>query len=144
MFILDVTYTRPMEAVELHVATHMDWVREGYERGMFLASGRKVPRTGGIILATGTREDIDSFLAKDPFVIHDVGTYTVTEIALTRTVDTSRHSPGPEQTHAGRIMTEPFRHKPWGNSTKTLLDRPFGDRSRQLDRTGRRTRPLSR
>lgn len=85
MFILTVTYTKPMDAIEPHVDTHMDWVREGYDKGMFLASGRKVPRTGGIILAKGERAAIEAFLAQDPFVIHDVGTYDITETAISRT-----------------------------------------------------------
>ncbi len=85
MLILSVKYTSPIEEIDPHINTHMDWVAEGYEKGMFLASGRMVPRTGGIILAKGAREDIEAFLLADPFVIHGVGHYEITECALSRT-----------------------------------------------------------
>lgn len=54
---------------------------------MFLASGRKVPRTGGVILAKGDRSDIEAFVAADPFSLHGVADYEITEVALTRTAD---------------------------------------------------------
>jgi uncharacterized protein YciI len=85
MFVLNVTYVAPIEAVEPHVEAHMQWVAAGYERGWFLASGRKNPRTGGIILAKGNREEIDAYLAKDPFVTGGVARYEVTEVLFSRT-----------------------------------------------------------
>lgn len=85
MFVLSVTYIAPIEAVEPHVEPHMQWVSAGYERGWFLASGRKNPRTGGIILAKGTREEIEAYLAEDPFVTGGVAEYEVTEVLFSRT-----------------------------------------------------------
>jgi uncharacterized protein YciI len=62
---------------------HMAWVKEGYARGWFLASGRKVPRTGGVVLAIGNRAEIEAYVAADPFAIHGVAEYEITEIAVT-------------------------------------------------------------
>jgi len=64
---------------------HMDWVNAGYDSGMFLASGRKVPRTGGMILAQGDRAEIEAYVAADPFAAEGVAVYEVTEVAVTRT-----------------------------------------------------------
>jgi len=86
MFVLEVTYLAPIETVEPLVEAHMQWVAEGYARGWFQASGRKIPRTGGIILARGERAEIEAFLAEDPFVTGDVAAYAVTEVLFTRTV----------------------------------------------------------
>lgn len=61
----------------------MTWVKQGYDSGMFLASGRKVPRTGGVILAKGERTDIEAFVAGDPFAVHGVADYEITEVAIT-------------------------------------------------------------
>ncbi|MNU02476.1 YCII-related domain protein [compost metagenome] len=66
---------------------HMAWVQEGYDSGLFLASGRKVPRTGGVILARGERAAIEAIVAGDPFAVHGVADYEITEVALTRTAD---------------------------------------------------------
>lgn len=85
MFILSLTYTADLSEVDRHIESHMDWVNNGYDRGVFLASGRKNPRTGGVILARGTRSEIDAIVAADPFTIYGVADYEVTEMLVTRT-----------------------------------------------------------
>ena len=85
MFVLDVTYLVPIEAVEPHVPAHMQWVAAGYEKGWFLASGRKNPRSGGLIFAKGERAALEAYLAQDPFVTAGVGHYTLTEVLFSRT-----------------------------------------------------------
>lgn len=85
MFILDLTYVAPLEAADAVMGPHMDWVNEGYARGLFLASGRKNPRTGGVILAKGTRDEIEAYCAADPFTTHAIAEYRITEMAVTRT-----------------------------------------------------------
>lgn len=87
MFILSLTYVKPQEEADRLMEPHMAWVQEGYDSGMFLASGRKVPRTGGVILARGERAAIEAFVARDPFAVHGVADYDITEVALTRTAD---------------------------------------------------------
>lgn len=85
MFILSLTYVKPQAEADRLMEPHMAWVQQGYDSGMFLASGRKVPRTGGVILASGERADIEAFVADDPFAVHGVADYDITEVALTRT-----------------------------------------------------------
>lgn len=87
MFILSLTYVKPQEEADRLMEPHMAWLQEGYDSGLFLASGRKVPRTGGVILARGERADIEAFVAADPFSVHGVADYEITEVALTRTAD---------------------------------------------------------
>ena len=83
MFILSLTYIAPLTAADQHMEAHMAWVRDGYDRGLFLASGRKVPRTGGVILARGDRELLEELCAADPFAVHGVAAYDITEVAFT-------------------------------------------------------------
>ncbi len=83
MLILALTYVKPNEEADKHMEPHMAWVKEGYAKGWFLASGRKVPRTGGVILAVGERAEIEAFVAADPFTIHGVAEYDIVEVALT-------------------------------------------------------------
>lgn len=85
MFILSLTYTADLAEVDHYIEPHMDWVKDGYDRGVFLASGRKNPRTGGVILAGGTRSEIDAIVAADPFTIHGVADYEITEVLVSRT-----------------------------------------------------------
>lgn len=85
MFILSLTYVKPMEEADRVMAPHMAWVNAGYDGGMFLASGRKNPRTGGVILARGDRDEIEAYVAADPFTVEGVAAYEVTEVSVTRT-----------------------------------------------------------
>ena len=85
MLILSLTYTAPLDQVDRHVEAHMDWVNQGYERGWFQASGRKNPRTGGVVLALGDRTELEAHVATDPFAIAGVATYEITEVVLSRT-----------------------------------------------------------
>ncbi|OQP86315.1 GTP cyclohydrolase [Rhizobium rhizosphaerae] len=82
MFIVSLTYRNGPEAADAHLAGHIEWLKDGYAQGLFLASGRKVPRTGGVILAEGDRATLDAFLAADPFAVHGVADYDVTEVAF--------------------------------------------------------------
>ncbi|TCL69713.1 YciI family protein [Rhizobium sp. BK251] len=87
MLIPSLTYIKSNEEADKHMEPHMAWVKEGYARGWFLASGRKVPRTGGIILAIGDRNEIEAYAAADPFTIHGIAEYEITEVALTTAVE---------------------------------------------------------
>ena len=46
-----------------------------------------MPRTGGLILATGDRDTVEAFVAQDPFVTADAATATVTEFVPTRAAE---------------------------------------------------------
>jgi uncharacterized protein YciI len=85
MFILSLTYIAPLEDADKHMEAHMAWVKAGYDQGLFLASGRKVPRTGGVILARGERAVIEAICADDPFTIHRIADYDITEVTFTTT-----------------------------------------------------------
>lgn len=64
---------------------HREFLRRNYDAGVFLASGRKEPRTGGIILATGDRAAIEEIIESDPFKYHGVTAYSITEFLPTTT-----------------------------------------------------------
>jgi len=85
MFILSLTYKADLSEADRHMETHMAWVKAGYDKGLFLASGRKNPRTGGVILARGERAEIEAIAASDPFTIHGVADYEITEFIATTT-----------------------------------------------------------
>ncbi|MFH8617653.1 YciI family protein [Streptomyces sp. NPDC017979] len=87
MFVLELTYTAPAERVDAVRAAHMSWVDDHYADGLFLASGRKGTRDGGVVLAAGDdRARIDAVVASDPFVLAGVCAYRITHTAVTRTV----------------------------------------------------------
>lgn len=86
MFIISVTYQQPLEVVEQHLADHLAFLDRYFAAGTFVASGRKVPRTGGIILATSvTKEQLTAILQEDPFKQHGVASYEIIEFEPNRT-----------------------------------------------------------
>lgn len=85
MLIISLSYTAPLDQVDRHLDAHVAWLKEGYASGMFVASGRKVPRRGGIILAQGEREGVEAMAERDPFVTEGVATCEITEFTVTMT-----------------------------------------------------------
>ena len=80
MFLIDVQYVMSLEEVDEALADHVAFLNENYARGIFVVSGRKIPRTGGIILARGlSRAELDALLAQDPFQQRGIAVYQVTE-----------------------------------------------------------------
>jgi len=61
-------YIVPIEEVDRRMADHVAWLTRGYAEGIFLASGRQVPRIGGIILTRGHKREVEALAATDPFV----------------------------------------------------------------------------
>jgi len=85
LFIIDIEYIKPIEVIEALIKDHMAWLDRGYADGIFLASGRKDPRTGGIIIATGAkREDIEKRASDDPFVVNGAAKTTITRFLPSR------------------------------------------------------------
>jgi uncharacterized protein YciI len=84
MFVLELTYTVPLERVQELLEEHLGWVGAQYEAGVFVASGRKQPRDGGVIIAVGhDRGAIEQLVAGDPFSVAGVCQYRVTQFLAT-------------------------------------------------------------
>lgn len=86
MFIVNLTYHQPIEVIEALTENHKDWLKKYYAEDVFIASGRKLPRTGGIILVKSIERDVlDKILAEDPF--NAVANYSVTEFVPSMTIE---------------------------------------------------------
>lgn len=86
MFIVNLSYKVPLEKINQYLNEHIDFLNEQYELGNFLASGRKVPRTGGIIIAkVNNKSELEKIIKKDPFKRNDLADYELTEFRATKT-----------------------------------------------------------
>ncbi|MER5945400.1 YciI family protein [Streptomyces sp. NPDC001904] len=86
MFVLELTYTAPVERVDALLEAHRAWLDGHFAAGTFLAAGRKEPRDGGIIIAAGDdRAAVERLCATDPFVAGEVCAYGITEFVAART-----------------------------------------------------------
>ena len=88
MFVLRLTYTKPVEEVDALMRAHMRWLDAGYRDGHFVVSGRQVPRTGGVIIARGDdREAVEALAAQDPFVQRGVATVEVIQFRASQSAE---------------------------------------------------------
>ncbi|WP_058958439.1 MULTISPECIES: YciI family protein [Pantoea] len=86
MYVVILNYIRPVEEVETLLAGHIDWLNRYFDADIFIAAGRKDPRTGGMLLVRDIeRERLEAILAEDPFVA--VAQYEVTKVNVTRAAE---------------------------------------------------------
>jgi uncharacterized protein YciI len=84
LFIISLTYRVPLEKVDEARNDHLEFLEKCYEKSIFLASGPKVPRTGGIILADHvTKEELEEIIKEDPFYQKQIAEYEITEFTPT-------------------------------------------------------------
>ncbi len=80
MFIINLHYIVPLDKLDLHMAAHVQFLKTYYKKNVFVASGRKVPRTGGIILALAkSKDEVERIISEDPFYKHKLAEFSVTE-----------------------------------------------------------------
>lgn len=80
MFIISLTYKVPLDKVEKELENHVQYLKKQYATGSFIASGRKVPRTGGIILSQmKDKSELERIIHEDPFYKNDLANYDIIE-----------------------------------------------------------------
>jgi uncharacterized protein YciI len=68
VFVIELIYKADLKEIDAHMRAHMAFVNRQYAAGRFIVSGRKFPRDGGVIVATGaTRAEIEQLMEEDPF-----------------------------------------------------------------------------
>jgi uncharacterized protein YciI len=85
MFIIDLDYIVPLDELDSHMADHVKYLQKYYEKNVFIASGRKIPRTGGVILALGDSvETVEKIIAEDPFYQHKLAEFKITQFLTSK------------------------------------------------------------
>lgn len=80
MFIIQLTYKVPLAEVDQYLEEHKLFLKKNYAQEVFLLSGRKQPRNGGIILAQAENmSGIHNIIVEDPFYRNGIAEYQVTE-----------------------------------------------------------------
>jgi uncharacterized protein YciI len=65
---------------------HREWIRRGFDDGVFLLVGSLQPGLGGGLLAHNTsRAELEARVNADPFVAEDIVSAEILEIAPSRT-----------------------------------------------------------
>jgi uncharacterized protein YciI len=86
MFVVLLRFSEKRALAGQFMEAHNAWIKRGFDDGVFLLTGSLQPRLGGAILAHSTsRADLEARLNGDPFVVQDVVSAEVLEIALGQT-----------------------------------------------------------
>ena len=88
MFIISITYTKSIPEVDALMTPHREYLQRYFDSGVFVLAGRKVPRSGGVILVNNMeRAKIESIVAEDPFFTGDVASFEITEFVPSMTAE---------------------------------------------------------
>lgn len=86
MFVVTLRFSANKAQAPQFMAGHNDWIRQGFEDGVFLLAGSLQPNAGGAILAHNTSlADLQVRVQEDPFVAEDVVSAEILEIMPGRT-----------------------------------------------------------
>ncbi len=85
MFLISLTYKVPVTELDRLMASHMAFLDKYYAAGKFIFSGRKNPRTGGLILAHHCdRQEVEALITEDPFHQNGAADYEIIEFIPSR------------------------------------------------------------
>jgi len=80
MFVISIEYKVELEKIDPLIDAHFAFLNKYYEKGLFVVSGRKEPRTGGIIIVKNeNRSLVETVIKEDPFYREKVADYEITE-----------------------------------------------------------------
>jgi uncharacterized protein YciI len=86
MFVISITYTVDLTKVDPYIEAHIAYLDKYYSLGNFITSGRKQPRTGGVIFAQAeSKRVLENILQEDPFAKASIAQYEITEFLPTKT-----------------------------------------------------------
>jgi uncharacterized protein YciI len=81
MHVVLLKFTRNKAEAGRFMDGHNDWIRRGFEDGVFLLAGSLQPRLGGAILAHGVSlSELQARVKEDPFVAEDVVSAEILEV----------------------------------------------------------------
>ena len=85
MFLVLLKYLKPLEEVEKFLDEHVQFLDKYYSQEKFIFSGRRNPRTGGVILVkTDSDAEVKQIISEDPFHQHKIAEYDVIEFMPTK------------------------------------------------------------
>jgi len=88
MFVIELTYKVDLTEIDAAMKPHVAWLQRHYASGTFIASGRKIPRDGGVILATAPdRAVLEAIVREDPFVARGLADARVIEFRASQRAD---------------------------------------------------------
>jgi uncharacterized protein YciI len=87
MFLILLNYIRPLSAIDHFMDAHRAFLDKYYQSGNFIFSGRKNPRSGGVILCRAeNRRTVEKIISEDPFEQNNLAMYDIIEFQPTQCI----------------------------------------------------------
>lgn len=78
MYLILLTYVKPLAEVEAVLEAHRAYLRDAPEASDIVLTGRKHSRDGGLVMLHATdRAAVDRFIAADPYALAGVASFEV-------------------------------------------------------------------
>lgn len=85
LFVILLNYTVPLDIIDSYRADHLKFLDRYYKKGVFIISGPRNPRSGGVIFARcSDKASLQKICAEDPFALHRLATYEIIEFTPTK------------------------------------------------------------
>lgn len=85
MFVVLLEFAAGKDKAGLFMEGHREWIKRGFDDGVFLLAGNLQPNLGGGIVAHNTSlPDLQSRVGDDPFVVKQIVRAEIIEIAPSR------------------------------------------------------------
>lgn len=84
MYFIELSYKATMQEIDKWLSLHKEYLSPFLQSGKIMLSGRKVPRTGGFILADfASAAELEEFINNDPFYKQQVADYKTMQLEPT-------------------------------------------------------------
>lgn len=81
MFIIILKFSENKSSASAFMEGHNQWIKRGFDEGVFLMVGSLKPGVGGAVIASGvSRESIEHRVNEDPFVAENIVVAEILEI----------------------------------------------------------------
>ncbi len=81
MYIILLKFSKNRGLASKYMDEHIEWLKQGFEDGVFIVAGSIKPNSGGAIVAIqSTMEQIQNRVNQDPFVVEKIVEPEVVEI----------------------------------------------------------------
>ena len=85
MFLVLLTYKKPIEYIDKALAEHSLFLDNYYQNKKIIFSGRQNPRTGGVIMINAnSKEEVINIIQEDPFKQNGLADYQIIEFTPTK------------------------------------------------------------
>lgn len=88
MYLLILSYKKGLDAVEKYLDLHKVYLDKYYQLGNFIASGRRNPRVGGVIISKANSiDEVQAIIREDPFHKFEIADYEIIEFEPSKYVE---------------------------------------------------------